>query len=644
MQTNNDTEKLKRYSLKEYILSVAGGKAENIGGDKVRIEPCPVCKHKEHFTIYESTNTYSSFNECCKGGDILNFEQEYFKQNFKEALESLKKRFNIQDEFTPATDTKRAEKKQEIANKPEEQPEPKKDYSSLIEQWSKNARNTDYFTNRGLTAETIEKFRLGYNESGNFYSSNYKYSIPISNNCVAFRVEGDFKPRYRNTKGEVEVLNTKHIADKEARTVFIVEGAFDCMSIEQQGFNAIALNSTSNIDKLIELLKKHRQEQEEKQYIFIPDTDSAGQKFINKIENAFNELNISLYVEQLPEGAGKDCNDYLLKNNSEFKSFLEFATEFATDRAEDRESGYLKDFLIQTLDENKREKPTPTGFLKLDKTLNGGLYAGLYAIGGVSSLGKTALTLHIADNIAGAGNDIIFFSLEMSKKELTARSISKQLLINALEKKKISLDKINNVGTRAILNGDIRHLGSQYAEAFKDYEPTARRKIIKEGNFETDINEIKETVQKHIQRTNKKPVVIVDYLQIIKGLERKTTKESTDYIVSELKRLSRTFNIPVVAVSSFNRGSYTSPVGYESFKESGGIEYGADVLIGLELSVLKELEFKKGNEQINRTKLDEAKREQARRVDAVILKNRNGEPNDRIPFLFYPINNYFREA
>lgn len=66
-----------------------------------------------------------------------------------------------------------------------------------------------------------------------------------------------------------------------------------------------------------------------------------------------------------------------------------------------------------------------TGFENLDKLLDGGLYPGLYVIGANSSLGKTTLVLQIADSIAKSGQGVLIFSLEMSRFELIAKTLSR---------------------------------------------------------------------------------------------------------------------------------------------------------------------------------------------------------------------------
>ena len=109
-----------------------------------------------------------------------------------------------------------------------------------------------------------------------------------------------------------------------------------------------------------------------------------------------------------------------------------------------------------------------------------------------------------------------------------------------------------------------------------------------------------------------------------------------------MKRVSRDFDIPIFVICSFNRENYTQTVDFTSFKESGAIEYSADVVMGLQLQVMEEI---KSTNKINETreKINEAKNEFPRKVQLVGLKNRNGKSYFKCNFKFYPAFNYFEE-
>jgi replicative DNA helicase len=150
-------------------------------------------------------------------------------------------------------------------------------------------------------------------------------------------------------------------------------------------------------------------------------------------------------------------------------------------------------------------------------------------------------------------------------------------------------------------------------------------------------------VKNHIFFTGNTPVVIIDYLQILAPTDpRSTDKQNTDKAVLELKRLSRDYKIPVLAISSFNREAYSGAVTMASFKESGAIEYSSDVLIGLQFEGIK---FSKdGQKNLDHKQVEELYQADPRRIELKILKNRKGRLNDAVPFRYYPRFNYFIEG
>jgi hypothetical protein len=67
----------------------------------LRLKTCPMCQKTNvyHFVIYLNTNTYSSFNHCCKGGDILNFMVEVEGRTNIEAVKRLLEATNIKNDI-----------------------------------------------------------------------------------------------------------------------------------------------------------------------------------------------------------------------------------------------------------------------------------------------------------------------------------------------------------------------------------------------------------------------------------------------------------------------------------------------------------------------------------------------------------------
>lgn len=233
----------------------------------------------------------------------------------------------------------------------------------------------------------------------------------------------------------------------------------------------------------------------------------------------------------------------------------------------------------------------------------------------------------------------------MARSELMAKSISRHTALDARERKidmKIAKTQLGITDFRRYANysEDEKAIISR---AIKEYAQYSKHLYIYEGIGNIGVEEVRKTVKNHIFFTGNTPVVIIDYLQILAPHEVKATdKQNTDKAVLELKRLSRDYKLPVLAISSFNRDAYTSNVSMSSFKESGAIEYSSDVLIGLQF---EEIEFKKNGEGIKDYKaVEEYYRKDERAIALKILKNRKGKLNEKVSFTYYPMFNLFEEG
>ena len=115
-----------------------------------------------------------------------------------------------------------------------------------------------------------------------------------------------------------------------------------------------------------------------------------------------------------------------------------------------------------------------------------------------------------------------------------------------------------------------------------------------------------------------------------------TTKDVVDYNVRALKKLQTENDLVVIVISSLNRANYLTPIDFSSFKESGGIEYTADVIWGLQLSVMNEELFDKDAKlKAKREMVKEAKAANPREIELVCLKNRYGVSSYSCNFKYY---------
>ena len=282
----------------------------------------------------------------------------------------------------------------------------------------------------------------------------------------------------------------------------------------------------------------------------------------------------------------------------------------------------------------KQAQDRKTGFANLDEKA-GGLYSGLYVLAAISSLGKTTLALQMADQLAAAGNDVLFFSMEQSRLEMVSKSLARMTA---------QADLRSAVTSLSIRKG---YLPLQVTQATAQYRAQMGDRLsIVEGNFNADVGFIADYIRRYKQRTGTAPVVFIDYLQILQpaadGKSRGSKKDEIDMAITELKRLSRELDITIIVISSLNRANYLTPFAFESLKESGGIEYTADVVWGLQLACLDEELFDaEGKIKKKRKRIDEAKAEEPRKIKFICLKNRYGISNYDCYFDYYPANDLF---
>lgn len=534
----------------------------------------------------------------------------------------------------------------------QEQPQ---DFTPLYREAAAQIGKTDYPQRRGLSAETCKRYQIGYlpawkHPKAPKAPSSPRLIIPISRSSYLARdTRSELTQEQENYKkqlckggsGASWTFNRKALQTAD-KPVFIVEGALDALSIIEAGGEAIALSSTAYINGFVREL----QEQPPQQPLLIAlDNDNAGKTAAGKLEAELTKLSIPFYRYN-PAGDYKDANERLIADRDGLIAAVAKAgsiEQLQEAEAQERREAYMQNSaaahlqaFIDGITESVNTRVIPTGFSSLDAALDGGLFEGLYICGAISSLGKTTLITQIADQIAQQGQDVLIFSLEMARAEIMAKSISRHTLQEVLA----GGGNISNAKTMRGITCGARYANYSSTErgliqtAIQTYSSYAEHIFISEGIGDIGAAQIRETAQEHITVTGRSPVIIVDYLQILAPYnDRSTDKQNTDKAVLELKRLSRDFKTPVIAISSFNRMNYKEAVTMEAFKESGAIEYSADVLIGLQLAGAGGKDF-------------DATREKAknpREVELVILKNRNGRTGDKIAFSYYPLFNYFKE-
>lgn len=518
--------------------------------------------------------------------------------------------------------------------------------------WKKNIDQTTYLIDRGIKQELITKYNVGYD------ASKRSVIFPISSQFYVSRkvdVDTNDKTKYAMPKGcSVELFNYDNFKNSTVRDViFVAEGIIDALSIESLGnHKTVAINGVTHWPLVIDAIKK---EKYKGSIILCFDGDGAGQKASQDLQAALDSLNITNHALSNMSG-GKDINEQLISSPDSLAHLLKWLQDsFGNIPAGKIKQENILNNLDSLLEDFKKEATKPkliTGLSKLDKFLVG-IQNNLYVIGAMSGLGKTTICLQIADALAAQGNDVLFFSLEMSKKELVSKSISRETFINAFLNNKDYKAAELALTNLSILNGKLftsdfeklvpdekkrQAIMDNYNEAVERYKKSAENLYICECQETEDCNisAISERIENHIEATQKKPIVFVDYLQIIKSGQKLDDKQEVDFVISELRRISRKYEIPVFTVSSLNRASYDKTLSFAAFKESSSVEYTADVVIALQHQ--SAIDSSKENKS---TIYDEEQKKTDRKINVSTLKNRNGLPSEIDNVDYYAAFNYF---
>ncbi|MEF9923137.1 MAG: replicative DNA helicase [Muribaculaceae bacterium] len=207
-----------------------------------------------------------------------------------------------------------------------------------------------------------------------------------------------------------------------------------------------------------------------------------------------------------------------------------------------------------------------TGYHDLDKLTSGWQNSDLIIIAARPAMGKTALVLSMAKNMAvNINTPIAVFSLEMSNLQLVNRLISN---VCEIEGEKIKSGRLTDVEW-AQLNSRLAHLYG--APLYIDDTPSL------------SIFELRTKARRLVREHNVK-MIIIDYLQLMNasGMKFGSREQEVSMISRSLKQLAKELNIPIIALSQLNRGVENRTDGkrpqLSDLRESGAIEQDADIV------------------------------------------------------------------
>jgi len=252
----------------------------------------------------------------------------------------------------------------------------------------------------------------------------------------------------------------------------------------------------------------------------------------------------------------------------------------------------------------------PTGYNDLDKLTAGLQPAELIIVAGRPGMGKTAFALNIAANAAFTGAGVAVFSLEMAKEQLVLRMLCSEARVDS------SKVRSGYLGER------------DFPQLAKAAGRLHEAPIYIDDTPAISVLELRAKARRLVRDRSKKiGLIIVDYLQLMRGMGTASNREQEISEISRsLKALAKELSVPVIALSQLNRRvedrSDRRPM-MSDLRESGAIEQDSDVII-----------FIYRDEVYNKS--DESKKGLA---EIIVAKQRNG-PIDTVTLTF--LNEYTR--
>lgn len=534
------------------------------------------------------------------------------------------------------------------------------EYRSKSQEAIEDPEALSYLSARGFSLEDARAAEIGYDPMKKalvipWPGSSYYYELRY--------IHGDGCDRYRKPSvsdvGPQPLYNPEAPAKSEA--YFIVEGPLDAIAVSLCGYEAVAVASnhlsSKNIAEITDAASRNR----DAVAIVMLDNDERGREGTASIIDALTDANIPA-IDANPDSDGlpNDAAEWHEKHPDVLRFYLKTVYEDALKEAAERRDERYRENLeaLRVLDpadvargiEAMRgfEEPTPTGIQELDRVLDGGLRTGLYALGAISSMGKTTLSVQVADHVAEGGRGVLFVTIEQSAREIVAKSLSR--LVRTMHETGYNVmapNELLSASRRARWSGPAKE---SFVDAFRHYTGRiAPRMRILEGTRQPSVDDIAGAIGLMAEHDGRTPAVFIDYLQLLAPSdERDTDKQAIDKNVMRLRQIARDMGAPIWVISSLNRSSYSQGVTLDAFKESGAIEYGCDVLLGLQPYGMREAVDKANESRLKRDTEKTMRHHKAgtsRNCELLVLKNRNGAtPEDGIPLTFKPASSLYTEG
>lgn len=413
-----------------------------------------------------------------------------------------------------------------------------------------------------------------------------------------------FLTKYALQKGLESLNETLFYLDSHSKIFTVIHDLsennkpIDMMTVSEELKKRKWLSSIGGVEYLTEVARSVPTAANVDEYIRIVEEKAILRRLIDKSTDIVTEAYTST----------NSINEILDHAESEILSVVKTrtGTEFRN----------IQDVLFKTqsdlerLSKNKGEMTgIPTGFYKLDNITSGLHPNELIILAARPGMGKTAVALNLAVNMAiDAKKTVAIFNMEMSAEQLVTRMLS----------------SVGQIQSHKLKTGNLQH--EDWKRVNEAISRLADTKMYIDDTAGMTISEIRAKCRRLASMKDGLDVVIIDYLQLIQGSDRykgNRVQEVTE-ISRSLKTLAMELGIPVIALSQLSRsvegnGRKDKRPILSDLRESGSIEQDADIVAMLHRE-----------DYYNRELIQD---ENISRAELIIAKHRNG-PVTTIPLVF----------
>ena len=377
---------------------------------------CPFHNEKTpSFSILEKEKMFKCFG-CGVGGDGIKFVEMMEELQPIDAAKLIDKDFHLglfdKQDFKP-TKKNIPKKVEKTMPKQEEKPfELDPSIKPYLQECAKHIEEQTYMQSRGLTIETLKKFKVGYDRERN------SITIPYSNAMVYYQMRSINEKRFykpeREKAGEEPLYNERALTNRTRTPIFVVESPICAMSVAQEGGIAIATCGTGCINKLTEALKKTKPRGA---LILCFDNDDAGKDASKKVASELEKMEVKYLVYNIAPDC-KDPNEMLVANKDKFDLLIQEAIFQA------KKLTATKYDLQRVCDLQDKEIPDPYWVIQDI------LPEGLAMLTAASKVGKSWLAQQICIEVARGGeifgkrctkSGAVYLALEDSEKRIQQR-------------------------------------------------------------------------------------------------------------------------------------------------------------------------------------------------------------------------------